>query len=267
MFTPWTDDDISRRTPRTPERSAAGEGCCEPLRLPKYAALRDALARQILGGDIRCGEKLPSETALGQRFEVSRVTVRHALESLRQAGLVESRQGRGHYARRVRIDLHIDRLLGLTEALGPAGIRIGAKVLSAKTVKGRPSVREDLELDPDDPVVRLVRLRRLANRPVCLESRFVRPLPGRDLLRMDLSDADMHAVYEHELGIELGFADVKVDHVGASATAAKILRVSEGAVLLRLRHLVYDDGARPLEICERLCPPQDFTLRVRAGRG
>lgn len=61
----------------------------------KQALLVDALSSEILGGRYRVGDLLPSEPQLAQRFGVSRHTVRAALRTLQQLGLVRSQQGVG----------------------------------------------------------------------------------------------------------------------------------------------------------------------------
>jgi GntR family transcriptional regulator len=245
-----------------PAASAAGRGAAKA---PKYAALRDRLAEQILCGDIPRGEKLPSETALGRRFRVSRVTVRHALESLREAGLVESRQGQGHFARQVKISLEIGRLNGFGEILRQQGIASTTEMLSLEEVDARPQVRKELQLPALERVVRLVRLRRVGATPVCLETRLIRPEVGRRLFAMDVGRVEMCRLYETELGIELGYAHVSLDYVGAPAAAACAMEIEKGAALMRLRHLVFE-GARPIEVCERLCLPSAFEITARAGR-
>lgn len=61
----------------------------------KYALVADELATRIESGLIAVGERLPTEQDLMRRFQVSRHTVRHALDELRRRGVIESRQGRG----------------------------------------------------------------------------------------------------------------------------------------------------------------------------
>lgn len=64
---------------------------------PKYRQVYDALLRQITGGRMTAGERLPSEADLVQRFGASRITVGRALRDLQQAGLVERRAGSGTF--------------------------------------------------------------------------------------------------------------------------------------------------------------------------
>ena len=237
----------------------------DAAKAPKYAALRDRLAEEIRGGAIPRGAKLPSETALGRRFRVSRVTVRHALESLREAGLVESRQGQGHFVRQVKISLEIGRLSGFGEILRRQGIASTTEMLSLEEVDARPQVRKELQLPALERVVRLVRLRCVGATPVCLETRFIRPELGRWLFAMDVERVEMCRLYETELGIELGYAHVSLDHIGAPAAAACAMEIEKGTALMRLRQLVFD-RTRPIEICERLCLPSAFEITARAGR-
>ncbi|MTH77319.1 FadR/GntR family transcriptional regulator [Paracoccus aestuariivivens] len=57
--------------------------------------VRDELRRQILAGDYKPGDRLPSESRLTQEFGVSRTVVREAIAALRADGIVESKQGAG----------------------------------------------------------------------------------------------------------------------------------------------------------------------------
>jgi DNA-binding GntR family transcriptional regulator len=82
---------------------------------------------------------------------------------------------------------------------------------------------------------------------------------------MDVERVEMCRLYETEFGIELGYAHVSLDHVGASAAAACAMEIEKGTALMRLRQLVFD-RTRPIEICERLCLPSAFEITARAGR-
>ena len=65
------------------------------MRTPRYQQIADALRTRILAGEFAAGRLLPSESGLGSRYDASRVTIRRALEQLRDEGLLASRQGLG----------------------------------------------------------------------------------------------------------------------------------------------------------------------------
>jgi DNA-binding GntR family transcriptional regulator len=77
----------------------APSGAAAPV-VPQYQAMASELRALIDSGELRPGDVLPSESALAERYGVSRGTARHALAELEGAGLVESVHGKGRYVRR-----------------------------------------------------------------------------------------------------------------------------------------------------------------------
>lgn len=80
---------VQRRGP------GAGRGAKPPVRRNLVATVADRLRRAILDGDLKPGDKLPSEVALTREHAVSRTVIREAISSLRADGLVEPRHGVG----------------------------------------------------------------------------------------------------------------------------------------------------------------------------
>ena len=69
---------------------------------PMYERIAAVLREQILGGELNPGDQLPTQERLSERFEVSRVVVRQALDLLEGEGLVDQRRGSGTYVRAYR---------------------------------------------------------------------------------------------------------------------------------------------------------------------
>jgi GntR family transcriptional regulator of arabinose operon len=72
------------------------------IRRPKYQQVYTALRREIQGGRLKRGDRLPSEAELGRTFGASRITVGRAVRDLQTAGLVERRAGSGTYVKTAR---------------------------------------------------------------------------------------------------------------------------------------------------------------------
>lgn len=72
-----------------------------PLRRPRglVTEIVESLTGNILSGDIKPGDKLPTEAAIMARFDVSRTVVREAISKLQASNLVETRHGIGTFAR------------------------------------------------------------------------------------------------------------------------------------------------------------------------
>src|SRR5690606_34363118 len=104
----WASRSVTRHAPgpRTPPRSGGGkvpamDPAAEPIDRGSARGLTGELVlrltEQIQDGTIRKGEKLPTESALMEAYQVSRTVVREAISQLRASGLVETQQGRGSF--------------------------------------------------------------------------------------------------------------------------------------------------------------------------
>ena len=82
---------------------------------PIYQQIAEDLADRIRDGAFAVGDRLPSERDLADQLGISRMTVRQAFKSLVDAGLIESRIGRGCFVARPKIDQRLQRLTGFSE--------------------------------------------------------------------------------------------------------------------------------------------------------
>lgn len=234
---------------------------------PKYAVISDALRRNIMRGEFPSGSQLPSERALMSQFAVSRVTVRLALDALRSAGLVESRQGKGHFVRAVRAVHDLGRLQGFGELMASVGIEARSVVLDIGERPAGIEAQKALGLDRNASVVAIERVRIGGGVPLSYDVSYFPVEIGRRLIALDLAHADIFALLEHQLGIELGFADLTLEVAAADAVLARHLNVAEGDPLLRIRRITFDSRRRPVDFEYLYGRPDAFQFRVRVPRG
>ncbi|MEO0914084.1 MAG: GntR family transcriptional regulator, partial [Pseudomonadota bacterium] len=95
-------------------------------RTPIWKSIADTLTTEIAEGQYGPGAKLPTEASLAHRFGVNRHTVRHALSSMAEEGLVLSRRGAGVFVAQNPTDYPIGRRVRFHQNLAAAG-RVAAK--------------------------------------------------------------------------------------------------------------------------------------------
>src|SRR5271166_1465546 len=105
-----------------------------------YRQIAGRLRQEILGGAFEPSGRLPSEAAIGDRFCVSRVTVRLALDILTQDGLIERRQGKGAFVAGRGVRHELDRLQSFHESLRAQGLAATMKLVSVETRRPSPDV-------------------------------------------------------------------------------------------------------------------------------
>jgi GntR family transcriptional regulator len=234
---------------------------------PKYALICKALRDRILGGDFARGAQLPSESELMREFAVSRVTVRLALDALRSAGLVESRQGKGYFVRAVRAVQDLGRLQGFGELMAAVGVEAHSVVLGVSEGPASAEVQKALCLDRHAGVVAIERVRVGGGAPLSYDVSYFPVDIGRRLIELDLAHDDIFALLEGKLGIDLGFADLSLEVTAADPVTAYHLSVREGDALLRIRRLTFDSRRRPIDFEYLYGRPDAFQFRVRVPRG
>src|SRR4051794_41902956 len=97
------------------------------MRTIRYREIADALRVRLQGGDLAAGRLLPSEAELSVQFQASRVTVRRALEVLREERLIESRQGLGWFASADPVRQSLARLSTVEAQMAAVGITPGRR--------------------------------------------------------------------------------------------------------------------------------------------
>jgi GntR family transcriptional regulator len=199
-------------------------------------------------------------------FRVSRVTVRLALDALRSDGLIESRQGKGHFVRAMRAVQDLSRLQGFGEMMALVGIEAHSVVLIASEIPSGREVQKALGLARNTSVIAIERVRVGGGVPLSYDVSYFPVEVGRRLTSLDLAHADIFALLENELGIELGFADLTLEVVAADRVTAGHLRVDEGDPLLRIRRLTFDQRRRPIDFEYLYGRPDAFQFSVRVPR-
>ncbi len=212
----------------------------------KYEMVRAWIAERIASEEFPCGAQLPSEHDIMDQFGVSRVTARQAFDALRQAGLVESRRGKGYFVARPRARASLERLQSFGEMMAPLGLETHSNVIELLEVPATAETAEALGVDAGTTVTRLARSRMAGRAVVSLDIGYYPLDLGRRLMLLDLANHDVFLLMEDSIGIELGYADVTLDVTPADRAHARFLDVAPSDPVLRLRRITHENCGRPL---------------------
>jgi len=136
-----------------------------PLYLQVARHLRDLIARGALPPEA----PLPAERELAEKLNVSRVTLRKALQELAGDGLIDQRPRAGTYIRRIHVEQALSVLTGFTEDMQSRGLDPASRWLSRTTGPATPEETMALGLGAGDTVSRLWRVRLADGSPIALE--------------------------------------------------------------------------------------------------
>lgn len=211
----------------------------------RYLAIADELRRRIAAGELAVGRVLPSEAELSRSYAASRVTVRRALELLRDDGLVDARQGFGWFVRGDPLRQSLGRLATIEAQLEASGSRSGRRVLDFGFVSAPPRVRAALGASV---VLEVRRLTLADEEPFARVTVWCPEALGASLSR----DAVERATFHEALDIDLGGATQVIAAAAASAADAALLGIPEGSPVLRCQRTTRDASGTPVLFSEHV---------------
>lgn len=207
--------------------------------LPLHIQIHEYLRHSISSQQLKAGDAIPSERELAETFDVSRMTVRQALRSLRKEGLIYQERGVGTFVARRKLDVHTRNLGGFTEEMRRRGLEPRSKVLSLRREPPNKQVAENLGIEVSAEVFRLERLRLADGVPMAHEIAF---LPAKLCPRLDNYDFEKFSLYEvleKQFAIEIDHAEEVLEAEAAGASVAQLLAVKMNAPLLVVNRVVF----------------------------
>jgi GntR family transcriptional regulator len=251
----------------------------------RFRQIADDLRKRVALGEFGDQGALDSESALCTRYAVSRVTVRRALGTLREQGLVESHQGSGWFA--TGGSFHQTLALGTFRHAGSAVTESGGAVTRRVVEFGyrqvSPTLASALGLRPVDltangtatangpatsgrspittDVLHSRSVRTVDGVPLDLVAEWVPAAIGKRVSRADATDPGIWASLQRD-GHHVASVRQSITAGIASAEDAALLDVEVGAPLLLVRRLALDRGKAPLALSYHRYLAHRFSLEV-----
>jgi GntR family transcriptional regulator len=212
-----------------------------------YSRVETVLAGEITDGALTVGDQLPTEDDLVTRFEVSRITVRRAIQNLVNRGLVEIRRGKGTFVAAPKITQELTELSGFVEDMHALGRQPTARVIGKEVVTADASVASHLALTKGERVVRIRRVRLADGVPLSFDETYLPLKIGKKIITNNLKVEPIFSLLERKYGVPLIEAEYKLEAVAAEAEVAAALRVRQGSPIFRIERTSYSTGDQPVD--------------------
>ena len=217
------------------------------MREIRYRAIADELRRRVEAGEFAAGRTLPSEAELSASYEASRVTIRKALELLRDEGLVDARQGFGWFAAVDPLRQSLGRLGTIEAQLADSGVHSERRILDFGFVAAPPRVRQRLGVDT---VLEVRRLNLADGEPFARVTVWCPERLGAHLSRADVERVSFYELIDHPLG----GAVQTIAAALADPRDAALLEVPVGSPVLRCERVTSDPEGHPVLMSEHVFP-------------
>src|SRR5271156_2610918 len=228
---------------------------------PLYSHVEAVLASEMTDGYLKVGDQLPTEDSLIARFEVSRITVRRAIQNLVSRGLVEIRRGKGTFVTAPKITQELTELTGFVEDMHALGRKPAARVIGKDIVTANMTVAGQLALTKGARVVRIRRLRLADGIPLSFDETYLPLELGKKIMDNNLKTEPIFSLLERKYDVPLVEAEYKLEAVIAEAEVAAALRVKPGSPIFLIERTSYSTDGRPVDY-EKLYYRGDFVRFV-----
>jgi GntR family transcriptional regulator len=217
-------------------------------RVSMYHAIYSDLAGQIKEGLLRPGSELPGEGELSQRYGVSRMTVRQALDQLvREHAIIRRRGVRSVVADTTSGARYLNSVRPMHAELGVSAESVTTRILDSCVAEPPVDVAERLKLTDGAPAAMLQRLRSIDGRPAAIQTSWVPSTMAPGLTREPLLGGSLYRTLQERYGIHLTWAEQKINAAIASREQAALLDVKERSPLIRSERLSHSDANKPVE--------------------
>jgi GntR family transcriptional regulator len=230
----------------------AEDGASRSKREWLVSRLKDELKQQ------KPDTAIERERKLADRFGVSRETVRQALATLQNEGIIYTIHGSGSYVAKKRVTKRL-KLLSFSEELISRGMSPASKLLTVSTVDQAPG-----DNAPAGPFFRIERLRLGDNRPMSLEVCYVSNEVAPDLGEKDLSSS-VYEILRNDYGFKIDSAEEHISPIVLNAKQASLLEAKKGEPAFEIIRIALDIRGVEIERSTSIRPGDryDFAYHVR----
>ena len=212
---------------------------------PAYAQVVRILLEQIAAGAFRPGDRLPSEAQLCERYGVSPMTVRRAINILSDRGVVVAEQGRGTFVKPLELGaatFGLESLQNLFRSGGRSRVEL-SEVRIALAVK---RTARKLAISVGDRIVYIRRLIFQGEEPILLHREHLIYDPTRPIIEAEMEVTALRGLFSGGGESDLKRGDLTIDATVLTEGEASLLHSEAGTPAFRLEHIFYDFDDRPV---------------------
>ncbi len=231
---------------------------------PLHIQLADLFRDQVSRKSLHPHDRLPSEREICEQFGISRITVRKAISTLAQEGLVYSTIGKGTYVAEPRYDEELQPLSSFTQDLERRGVVATSQVLGAEVVPADDEISSALHILRGAEVVRLHRLRLANGQPIAVQIAHLPHHLCRDLLRFDFVTRSLFEVLRSEYHLHLARTNTEIEAALASVDEARLLQLRRPAAVLISFQTTYLDNGDIIELTRSVFNAERYKLRTHS---
>lgn len=214
--------------------------------IPIYIQIQNDIKQKIEEGYWQVGTAIPAERQLAEMFNVSRMTVRQAIQGLVDDGVLQRRVGAGTFISERKLTERLEAVTSFTNLMIQEGKTPSTRVVAFGIKSASLQETEALQLPPNSNVMKVERVRYGDKVPILYETVAIPEIVAEQLTREDIMNSLYEAIVT-KLGQSIGEAEQVMEAALISEKIAPYLEVKIGTPVMKLRQITKLSDGRPFE--------------------
>lgn len=233
--------------------------------IPIYKVIKEEIIDSILSGEYVEGDLIPTQQFFAEKYGVSRIVVRHAIDELVHRGVLITNRGKGTKVGAVVSSLFgTKRTFGLSQNLIVRDV-LSSMVLDIRREKADKKIASYLRLPADAEVLIIERLRKINNQPYSHETAYLdyRKVASVEFTRIALEKGSLYALLREQAGLESSYIDEWIRAILCPSQVADMLDMQLSDPLLRIRQIAYMTNGVPMNYSVILLKTDILDVHIR----
>lgn len=215
--------------------------------IPLYYQVKHSILENIENGVWKPGDSLPTERWLCENYDVSRVTVRKALDELLQDGAIVRSKGKTALVAHQKMERSNPHLTGLSEEFSKKGLTVENTVLWQKTIAANKKLAEKLKVTEGEPLWVIRRIRRVNGRPIVDQLIHLVLRHTISLTPEKVESQSLYKTLENEFHLTLAYAQQTIGAAMPTREQMRLLEMKEESPVLTVELITYMNDNQPIE--------------------
>lgn len=210
-------------------------------KVPAYMIIHDSLKKEIQSGKYHVSELLPTEYELEKIYNVSRTTIRRAMEVLKEEGLVDIKQGRGTMVLDYRTKQDLNKVTSVTESLRRRGYDVRTKSMYIDIIPVSEDLGKELQLEHGEMIARVQRIQLANEKPMVIMKNYIPYKLVPDIKQFTNKFSGLYEFLEEQYQLDINAANDKILAKSADFAESEMLNILPGTALLCIHRICYKD--------------------------
>ncbi len=235
--------------------------------VPMYFQIKQAIIKAIKNDTYKTGDQLPTELEFCNGLDISRPTIRQAFQELINEGYITRQKAKGTFVSKPKVDgFFFKKLASYNEEMQQLGLTPSTNVLVSEVEKANEEVAKQLNLEVNDPVFHLARLRYADGDAMVYVHTYVpcnkfKNIEDEDFTNMETS---LYDLMKNKYHMPIAYVDRCMEANIATSDIAAMLQISEGQAIYTITTVAYNESDEPTEysIAKYRGDRNRFTIRL-----